>query len=417
MHVAGASAWTGGQYSLYRVFLGLYLTIHFALLRPYGAEVFSNEGVLPDATVSPLIRAFPNILAIWDDPTAVSVMLTVGVVAAITFTVGWADRLSALILWYILACLVGRNPLIGNPSLPFVGWLLLAHLFLPRQPYGSVSAIGRTDPGGGWRMPWPIWAAAWVVMALGYSYSGYTKLVSPSWIDGTAFTHLLDNPLARDNSLRMWLLDLPPIYHRVLTWTALGVELFFVVLALFRRTRGWAWLAMVLMHLSLLCLLNFADLTTGMLVLHAFTFDPSWLSRPLHEHPRVVFYDGTCGLCHRAIRLLIAEDPDGRRFRFAPLQGTTFAERVPEEVRSQLPDSLVVVNPDSKLRVKGEAVQVLLADLGGLWRLPGWMLRPLPGRVQDALYDLVAGNRTRFFGQTEEACPLLPPELRERFLP
>jgi predicted DCC family thiol-disulfide oxidoreductase YuxK len=163
--------------------------------------------------------------------------------------------------------------------------------------------------------------------------------------------------------------------------------------------------------------MNLGDFLPCMLILHLFTFDPGWLSRPTHTQPRIVFYDGTCGLCHRAIRLLIAEDPDGIRFHFAPLQGETFAQRVPEEVREQLPDSLVVVNPDSKLRVKGAAVTVLLSDLGGLWRLLGLPLRLLPGRVRDLLYDLVAGNRYRLFPRTEEACPLMPQELRERFLP
>jgi hypothetical protein len=72
---------------------------------------------------------------------------------------------------------------ISNPSLPFVGWMLLAHAFLPEAPYGSWMARGRPDPGGKWEMPPAIFAVAWIVMALGYTFSGYTKLVSPSWVD------------------------------------------------------------------------------------------------------------------------------------------------------------------------------------------------------------------------------------------
>ena len=111
------------------------------------------------------------------------------------------------------------------------------------------------------------------------------------------------------------------------------------------------------------------------------------------------------------------EDTHGTRCRFAPLQGDTFAQRVPDAVRSQLPDSLVVVNPDAKLRVKGEAVSVLLTDLGGLWRMVSLLLGILPSRLKDLLYDLVAGHRLWFFGTTEQACPILPPDLRDRFLP
>jgi predicted DCC family thiol-disulfide oxidoreductase YuxK len=417
MRVTGATAWTGGQYSLYRVILGVFLAVHFFELVPYGTELFSDHGALPSGTLSPLFGLFPNILALSDTPSAVNALLWVGVAVSVFFAIGWTDRLAALLIWYILACLYGRNPLIADAGMHYVGWLLLAHLFLPRAPYGSVAALGREDPGGGWRMPWTIWGAAWVVMSAGYAYGAAAKLMGPSWLDGAALLYLLDNPLARDTLLRDWLLSLPHLPLQIATWAMLGVELLFLPLAIFRRTRGWAWLMMVLVHLGLACIMDLGDFLPCMLILHLFTFDPGWLSRPTHTQPRIVFYDSTCGLCHRAIRLLIAEDPDGIRFHFAPLQGETFAQRVPEEVREQLPDSLVVVNPDSKLRVKGAAVTVLLSDLGGLWRLLGLPLRLLPGRVRDLLYDLVAGNRYRLFPRTEEACPLMPPELRERFLP
>jgi hypothetical protein len=39
-----------------------------------------------------------------------------------------------------------------------------------------------------------IFAGAWILMAVGYSYSGLTKLTSPSWLDGTAITYVLENP-------------------------------------------------------------------------------------------------------------------------------------------------------------------------------------------------------------------------------
>jgi len=49
------NGWTGGQHSVFRALFGLYLLIHFVGLLPWSSELFSNRGVLPDASASPLI--------------------------------------------------------------------------------------------------------------------------------------------------------------------------------------------------------------------------------------------------------------------------------------------------------------------------------------------------------------------------
>jgi hypothetical protein len=186
------NSWTGGQYSLFRALLGIYLFVHFAHLLPWSTELFSSAGMIPDGRDSPLLLLFPNILAVIDHPAFIMSFLAAAAVASLLFCVGYRDKWAAAFIWFTLACLFGRNPLIANPSLPYVGWMLLAHLFIPAAPYGSWAARGRTDPDNGWRMPAPIFLAAWIVLALSYSYSGYTKLFSPSWVDGTNVAHVLD---------------------------------------------------------------------------------------------------------------------------------------------------------------------------------------------------------------------------------
>jgi hypothetical protein len=173
-----------------------------------------------------------------------------------------------LFLWFVGACLVGRHPLTGNPGLPFVGWILLAHALIP----ATELAAGR----------WPrqFHRALWVVMAVGYSVSGIGKLASPSWIDGTALERLLAvNPLVRHGGLRDAGLALPAPLLQVATWGTLALELCFAPLALVRSSRRWLWGAALAMHVSLLLLVDFADLTCGMLALHAFTFDRRWWRR------------------------------------------------------------------------------------------------------------------------------------------
>jgi predicted DCC family thiol-disulfide oxidoreductase YuxK len=409
------NGWTGGQYSVLRAVFGAYLLVHFVDLLPFGAEVFSRDGVLPDARLSPLWPLFPNVLFLRDTPTAVTALLLLGSALAVCFALGAADRWAAVGLWWVWGCLFTRNPLISNPGLPFVGWLLLAHAFLPGAPYGSWAARGDDDPGTRWRMPGGVYAAAWIVMAIAYTYSGATKLPSPSWRDGTALAHVLENPLARPTILRELALALPMSCLRLATWGALVLELLFAPLAVVGALRPWIWSAMLLMHLGLLTMLDFGDLTVGMLMIQAFTFDPAWIRPRPETGTATLFYDGGCGLCHRAVRFVLAEDRSGAAFRFAPLGGATFEASVPATSRGDLPDSIVVREADGTLRVRSEAVLAIGRRLGGLWRLAATVVGVLPSRLLDALYDGVARLRHRLFAKPKSTCPLLPAHLRARF--
>ena len=324
------NGWTGGQYSVFRVVFGAYLCVHFLSLAPWGPELFSDRGMLPDASASPLAFAFPNVLAVFDPPAFVTSLLLLAAGASVLFAVGWYDRAAAVLLWYVWACLLGRNPLILNPGIPYVGWLLLAHAILPGAPYGSVAARRRPDPGGTWRLPALLFAGAWILMAMGYTYSGVTKLVSPSWLDGTAVARVLENPLARPGPLRAAILSLPDGLLRLGTWATLALELLFAPLALSRRLRPWIWTMALAMHLGLIALIDFADLSLGMVMLHLFTFDPAWVPAVKARTTETLFYDGQCGLCHRAVRFLLAEDrAPGGAFRFAPLAARPSRPRYP----------------------------------------------------------------------------------------
>ena len=75
-------AWTGGQYSLFRALFGAYLAVHFTMLIPYAREVWSNEGVLPDAHASTLIAYFPSLFRFSDAPIVVCITLAVAAINA-----------------------------------------------------------------------------------------------------------------------------------------------------------------------------------------------------------------------------------------------------------------------------------------------------------------------------------------------
>lgn len=412
---AAANGWTGGQYSLFRLIFGGYLFIHFVQLWPWAAELFSNQGALPNGMASPILYAFPNMFSLCDSPSFVTGVVALAACLSVAFAIGFRDRWAALGLWYIWACLFGRNPLILNPGLPYVGLLLFVHVFLPRAPYGSFDRRSNPDPNSEWRMPQQFFIVVWALMALGYTYSGYTKLVSTSWVDGNAFHYVLTNPLARPSFVRDFMLALPPWCLNLATWGALAAELTFLPLALFKRLRPSIWTSMLLMHLGLIVLINFADLSLGMVMLHLFTFDPAWIRRKTSSYPDHVFYDGGCGLCHGAVRFLLAEDSAGDAFRFSAMESDFFVAAIDAERRAQLPDSMVVLTGDGDILVRSAAWLRILDRLGGVWRVIGTASRVVPQGVRDAVYDVVAASRKKLFKRPEAACPILPPALRSRF--
>ncbi len=130
----------------------------------------------------------------------------------------------------------------------------------------------------------------------------------------------------------------------------------------------------------------------------------------------LVYYDGHCGLCHRGVAFLARRDRAGERFRFAPLRGVTFRQRVPEGLAAALPDSLALQTPEGTLLVRSRAVAHALRRLGGFWGFMGTVLTWVPRPLADWGYDRVAGLRGRLFRKPEGTCPTLPRDLRDRFL-
>ncbi len=265
---------TARQFAWFRIVFGLYLAIHFIHLVPWGTELFSRDGLLPSARLNPTYGILPNVLAVWDSPTFVIVFLLTLTVLSLLFTVGIIRRTAALLLWYGWACLFNRNVLISNPSIAYVGLLLLLTTLVPAcEPLRLSNRKAASDR---FYVPAAAYWAAWSLMAAGYAFSGLVKLSSPSWIDGTALWHVLQNPLARSGWLRDLALGLPSWTFRTSTWTVLGLEIAFLPLALWHRTRPVAWLAMAGMHVGILTVVSFADLSGGMLMLHLFTIDSRW---------------------------------------------------------------------------------------------------------------------------------------------
>jgi predicted DCC family thiol-disulfide oxidoreductase YuxK len=127
----------------------------------------------------------------------------------------------------------------------------------------------------------------------------------------------------------------------------------------------------------------------------------------------LLFYDGDCGLCHRWVRFVLDHDPDGSRFRFAPLGGETWRAA---KVTGGVPDSLVLVTADGRVLFRSAAVLEIGERLGGHWKTLARIAGLLPRWLLDLGYDGVARARKHIFARPAGSCPIVPADLRDRFL-
>ena len=129
-----------------------------------------------------------------------------------------------------------------------------------------------------------------------------------------------------------------------------------------------------------------------------------------------IFYDGDCGVCHWSVTFVARHDRSGA-FRFAPLGGEVFRRGVPEQSHRSLPDSIIVRTEAGALLLRSDGVVHILRRLGPSWSFLGWLLALVPRTVRDYFYDRFAERRHRLARRPDGTCPILPPELRQRFDP
>ncbi|MBW2464494.1 MAG: DUF393 domain-containing protein [Deltaproteobacteria bacterium] len=352
---------SGGTYSVFRVAYGVWLG---ALL--VGAALDAQAG--SEGSVAATAAWF-------------------GAIACLPFAAGLRDRAAALVI--APAVLI-----VGGPAGLILSFLTIAplvvHVALPRAPYGSLDAYGRPDPAGGFAFSEGLSFALRAVLAGAY---------------GAVAVRAFEEP-AGGNVTGSVAEFFPAVFA-----AAAGA---FFVLGLSRRYRAAGWAVMVVALVARLVLVDDA-LGGPLLFAHLLAFEPALVPPLRIEGGERVFYDGNCGLCHRAVRFMLAEDPSGEAFRFAPIHGDAFERELDDDAARALPDSIVVVTREGRVLVRSRAIFRMMEGLGGFWRGLAVLMRLIPRPIADAAYDGVAVVRHRVFPRPADVCPIVPKRLRSHF--
>lgn len=129
--------------------------------------------------------------------------------------------------------------------------------------------------------------------------------------------------------------------------------------------------------------------------------------------PRIVLFDGACYLCNSTINFIIKHDPD-HKIHFATMQslfGQEFLQKngLPKENF----DSFIYIE-DEKIFKKSKAYILIMQHLKKPW---SWLkyIKIFPCFFLDGIYDIVARNRYRWFGQYDK-CMIPTEDIKSRFL-
>lgn len=142
-----------------------------------------------------------------------------------------------------------------------------------------------------------------------------------------------------------------------------------------------------------------------------FLIHPNWFKHQQDgdDYP-IIFFDGVCTLCNHWVNFCLNLDST-QSLRFAPIQGDTAAQKLPEKYVKDF--STIVFYQNGTISIKSTAALNILGTLGGIWFIISW-LRIIPPFIRNLIYDIVAKNRYRVFGK-KDSCRLPLPHERALF--
>jgi len=397
---------------LYRVLLAGLLIVDWFARWPDLEAFYTWFGVLP--VDAPLPKSGGDFhFSLLDGVTTlpmVRAVFCVGLVLYVLFLIGFRTRIVHFLSFLFFVSVQNRNVMIRDGSDVVMATMLMWSLFLPMGKRFSLDAIVERMRRGvvvTRRPPTPPAAercepslAALVIVAqigLIYFFTAFAKY-GDTWKGGTALYYALNfDQLVRP--LGRWLAAQPLPLIKRLTWGVLTVEFAALPLTLAPVAQPWlrrsAMAALAAMHIGIALTMDIGLFPMVMIATYALLLLPEdWMLLGARPRPVTVYYDDTCGFCHRCAQLLVIADRMGNLQFIGNHDPAAFRHELSQ---AELQSSIVVIEASTGERTKRAAAAATI------FRVLPWPFRVCcviawPGArvVSDRVYDLVSRNRYRF---------------------
>lgn len=375
------------QFSIFRILLGFYLIVYFIRLIPFGTELFSSNGMVENVLMNWTSGVLPIIVYL-THPVFITCLLSIMVILSISLVLGLFRRTSAILLWIGWMLLLNMNNFTGDPSLPFVGLLLLSLAVIPTgEPFSFSNKIFKVKNPKAWFMPSILYWGIWIVFGISFTLSGVEKLMSPAWYGGTAALLLYQGPFAFHNIFTDILRNLSLWFNKFTTWIILYSQLLGLPSLFFNRTRLLFWSITTVLFVFSLLLLKLTDVLIAMLLFYFFIMDSTWFQKKHKKYS--VFLDNTCSLCNGFGKFISDEDLN-HRYKIESFQGEAIKRILTEK---EIVDIKAMVLVDNRNIYRGaDAFIHSVANLGGIW-ISAKILFLFPRKIRDTLYQYISTRR------------------------
>ena len=126
----------------------------------------------------------------------------------------------------------------------------------------------------------------------------------------------------------------------------------------------------------------------------------------------VILFDGVCNLCTGSVQFILKRDQE-KKFMFASLQSIYGQSLLKQFHLPATTFNSFILYQDGGIYTRSTAALKMFQQLKGWkWVRIFWIV---PKFIRDGVYNLVAKNRYKWFGEKNE-CWLPTPELKARFL-
>jgi predicted DCC family thiol-disulfide oxidoreductase YuxK len=127
----------------------------------------------------------------------------------------------------------------------------------------------------------------------------------------------------------------------------------------------------------------------------------------------IILFDGICNLCNSSVRFVLKNE-SSEQFLFSSIQSDAAKNLLLHlNYKNNQMRSILLIEQGQILE-KSEAVLRIASGLRFPWNLSG-ALKVLPRSLLDRIYDWVAENRYRWFGQRDH-CVYDIPKYENRFI-